>query len=89
MIPFYDSQTLHTLLSLQPYSARLQRRYDGPVGADVEGHIGFQRVQDQDVLSAQWVLRLSLGHGAARGADEQDAEKQGSTEYFQRDLVEM
>ena len=46
-------------------------------------------MQDQDVLCSQRVLRLSLGHGAARGADEQDAEKQGSTEYFQRDLLEM
>ena len=46
-------------------------------------------MQDQDVLCSQRVLSLSLGHDAARGAEEQDAEEQGSTEFFQRDLVEM
>jgi len=50
------------------------------VGLDVEGHVGFQGMQDQDVLSAERVLSLSLGHGAARDADEQDAEKQEGAE---------
>ena len=59
-------------LSLQPHSARLQRRHDGPVGADVQGHIGFQGVQDQDILFAPRVGRLRLGTGRARPPGERD-----------------
>ena len=69
--------------------AALQRIREPLLGSQESGLIIFEGVQDQDVLSAKRVLRLSLGHGAARGADEQDAEKQGSTEYFQRVFVEM